>query len=157
MNLIRIKSTRAKEAEQKRRQLSQQEYEYDEFRETILETMTDRSRRQQSLESPDPHRRHIPLSPSPLGLTNYDVLDQEGDPYDDVDFDTEGEFVNSDWNILEPTESEESEDDDYDSFAPTQIDSIGRHPVVPSEREILDLVTKGDTHQDTLFAQFGPC
>ncbi|QSS65530.1 hypothetical protein I7I51_06374 [Histoplasma capsulatum] len=66
-----------------------------------------------------PRRQYIPLPPSPLYLTNYDIFDNE-DGYFDSDSDTETENdgrnsrVYSDFNILEPSEPVL---DDHDAIA----------------------------------------
>lgn len=58
-----------------------------------------------------PRRQYIPLPPSPLSLTNYDVFDNE-DGYFDSDSDSDADrtedragLVYSDFNVLEPSES----------------------------------------------------
>ncbi|OAX79530.1 hypothetical protein ACJ72_06150 [Emergomyces africanus] len=67
-----------------------------------------------------PRRQYIPLPPSPLCLTNYDIFDNE-DGYFDSDSDTESENIDgrnsrvySDFNILEPSEPVL---DDHDAIA----------------------------------------
>ncbi|QSS55285.1 hypothetical protein I7I53_03127 [Histoplasma capsulatum var. duboisii H88] len=66
-----------------------------------------------------PRRQYIPLPPSPLYLTNYDIFDNEDGYFDsDSDTETEGDGRNSriysDFNILEPSEPVL---DDHDAIA----------------------------------------
>ncbi|MCJ1482608.1 hypothetical protein MMC06_002774 [Schaereria dolodes] len=153
INLIRIKSAQARKAEQRSQVSGNERSNRIRPGNVNIESIESGSRWQQSLKAQAFQKSYTPPTLSPLGLSNYDVLDQEGDPYDEEDLDeVDCESVNSDWNILEPTESKL---DDDDSFAFSESKSIGRHPAIPSEEEILDLVTKGERHVESSFSHFG--
>jgi hypothetical protein len=69
-----------------------------------------------------PRRQHIPLPPSPLALTNYDIFDNE-DGYFDSDSDSEADgsddksnLIYSDFNILDPSEPVIEDHDSISAF-----------------------------------------
>lgn len=70
-----------------------------------------------------PRRQYIPLPPSPLSLTNYDVFDDEHDYFDSDgesgdrhDDDNKEGLIYSDFNILEPSEPVVEDHDSLSAF-----------------------------------------
>jgi len=90
-----------------------------------------------------PRRQFIPLPPSPLGLSNYDILDMEDELHDECDED--GPLVYSDFNILEPVEPDYA---DYDSLPRPR-----RPPSPPDEKEV-ELVLEKQRQKELCFVQF---
>jgi len=105
--------------------------------------------------SPKMYAHHVPRPPSPLGLSNYDAIDLEGDPYDDdEDFDgvyvLEGDAVNSDFT------KRRTEDFEFDEGQFGGGDDIGwSQSRIQSSKEILELVANEDNRKEVSFAQFG--
>jgi hypothetical protein len=91
-----------------------------------------------------PRRQFFPLPPSPLGLTNYDILDMEDELHDEP-YDEDGPLVNSDFNILEPIEPDYA---DYDSLPRPR-----RPPSPPDEKEV-ELVLEKQRQKELCFVRF---
>ncbi|KAI9740173.1 MAG: hypothetical protein M1834_004751 [Cirrosporium novae-zelandiae] len=84
-----------------------------------FEAFAEAQRQPPVVETPRPE---IPLPPSPFGLSDYDVFDQED--FCDTEPDDDGYLIYSDFNILEPTEPEIAEEDllgGVDGFASRQV------------------------------------
>ncbi|SLM36735.1 hypothetical protein LPUS_06391 [Lasallia pustulata] len=90
-----------------------------------------------------PHRQYIPLSPSPLGLSNYDALDQEGDPCSEDEHGTaEVSSIYSDFNVLDSSEPVLDDYDSLTSFDDPIIeyeDICQQRPPTPPREEIIKL------------------
>lgn len=103
-----------------------------------------------------PSNQHIPQSPSPLGISSYDELEDSGmfDDQDWEDLDNEsvnGESVNSDFNRREPVNPASDEDDllllsEYTAAQPL--------PRIPSSAEILEVMNLEDLQEEVSLAQF---
>lgn len=103
--------------------------------------------------SPSPPRS--PPSRSPLRISNYDVFDLEGDPYDENDdrWDDMGEeAVNSNFNKRLSTDVALNE---YDAFPSTEFDmnAVGSLKVPTSH--LIKLVTEEEKQNEISIAQFG--
>lgn len=117
-----------------------------------LEDLADGPRRYQSLPEHVPHRRYIPLPPSPLSLSNYDAFDDEDYPQGDGEYDgAEERSIYSDFNILDPSESVV---DDYDSLGSLDEPSIERRPPTPPCGKIVELMMERERQKEISFVQF---
>ncbi|KAI9678643.1 MAG: hypothetical protein M1817_005700 [Caeruleum heppii] len=115
MNRIRQITAATREEERRRMERARQAFMYTlpfEMYSQKAPTNTWVSRQQSSLVQ-IPRRQYLPLPPSPLGLSNYDALDLEDDWPDEEQDEEDSSDVNSDFNILDPSESVL---DDYDSL-----------------------------------------
>ncbi|KAH0547863.1 hypothetical protein GP486_008396 [Trichoglossum hirsutum] len=92
-----------------------------------------------------PRRPFIPLPPSPLGLSNYDVLDMEDELRNECCDDDEGPLVYSDFNFLEPVEPDSS---DFGSFPQPR-----RPPSPPDEKEV-ELMLEKQRQKELCFVTF---
>lgn len=160
MNRIRIKHEALREAERKRVEPGRQLYQYKTPDLTDHDSVTDGCRPPRPSPAQKPLRQHTPLSPSPLGLSNYDALDQEGDPYsEDEHEDADASSIYSDFNVLD---SNEPVHDDYDSLAAFEDpmieyeDTGQQRPPTPPREEIIKLVLARERQQEVSFIEFGP-
>lgn len=160
MNRIRIKHEAVREAERKRVELGRQLYLYITPNITDHSSVTDGYRPPRPLPAQKPLRQYIPLSPSPLGLSNYDALDQEGDPYSDDDHeDADASSIYSDFNVLD---SSGPVLDDYDSLAAfddpmIEYEDTGQQrPPTPPREEMIKLVMERERQKEVSFIEFGP-
>ncbi|KAI9790734.1 MAG: hypothetical protein M1816_004875 [Peltula sp. TS41687] len=137
MNHVRKRAVAAQEAKRKQMELARKAFI-------------------QQLSSPRiPYYRHLPLPPSPLGLSNYDALDAEDGVLEDESCQGgEGCVINSDFNILEPTESVV---EDYDSLDEIVGPLPPKHrPPSPPCEEVLDLMIREKERQkEVSFVQLG--
>jgi hypothetical protein len=98
--------------------------------------------------SPD----HIPHTPSPLGLSNYDAIDLEGDPYDDEwDDEPQDHLANSDFNMREPIDAHVV---DLDSYPSSHYDTDPVPNIESRSKDIMRLVANDEKQQEVSFAQF---
>lgn len=160
MNRVRIKHDAVREAERKRVELGTQLYLYDTPDLTNHDIVADRYRPPTPSPAQKPHRQYIPLSPSPLGLSNYDALDQEGDPYsEDEHEDADVSSIYSDFNVLD---SNEPVLDNYDSLASfddalIEYEDTGQQrPPTPPREEIIKFVMEKERQKEVSFVDFGP-
>ena len=94
---------------------------------------------------------HAPQTPSPLGLSNYDAIDMEGDPYEDEPWcETADEFLNSDFNKRDPVDTRVDNLDHY----PLDFENAPSSALEPRGKDIMELVTDEDKQQEISFAQF---
>ncbi|KLJ06048.1 hypothetical protein EMPG_10528 [Blastomyces silverae] len=111
---------------------------------------------------PAPRRQYIPLPPSPLYLTNYDIFDNE-DGYFDSDSDTESESndgrnsrVYSDFNILEPSEPVL---DDHDAIASFDSLAFGSRfllaEMLKEDEKSIGIRLEQERQKEVSFVQFG--
>lgn len=160
MNRIRIEHEALREAERKRAELGRLLYQYKTPDFTNHVSVTDGYRPPRLSPPQKPFRQYIPPSPSPLGLSNYDALDQEGDPYseDDVE-DADTSSIYSDFNVLD---SNEPVLDDYDSLAAFEDpmieyeDTGQQRPPTPPREEIIKFVLERERLKEVSFIEFGP-
>jgi hypothetical protein len=132
------------------------------------EMMTDRTR-QPLPASPKTANPHVPQSPSPLGLSDFDD-DEESYMFDDPaweDTDSEsvdGEAVYSDFNRREPVNLGLDEDDVLPSehFEPPPEPVVAQEQMsaqllfrIPSSAEILEIVNQEERQKEISLAQFG--
>jgi len=123
-----------------------------------------------------------PIAPSPLGLSNYDALDDEDD-YGYFDEESEDGSVSgsprkhkmvkrdrgddgdgayySDWSVLDNGDGtrEDEDDDEYDdpfslSVLPSEFTQEKRPPS-PPEGPILELLKEKERQREVLFLEFG--
>lgn len=101
-----------------------------------------------------PRRQYIPLPPSPLGLSksNYDALDLEDDwPEAELD-DEDVPAVNSDFNILEPSELVL---DDYDSLDVGEDLSANPVAVKQPDGKVSEIFEERERQKEVSFVDFG--
>ncbi|OJD15957.1 hypothetical protein AJ78_03826 [Emergomyces pasteurianus Ep9510] len=109
-----------------------------------------------------PRRQYIPLPPSPLYLTNYDIFDNE-DGYFDSDSDTESENnegrnsrVYSDFNILEPSEPVL---DDHDAIASFDSLIFGSQflltETLKEDEKLIGIRLEQERQKEVSFVHFG--
>lgn len=99
-----------------------------------------------------PYRQHLPLPPSPLGLSNYDALDAEDGLPDDETGQGEGCAIQCDFNILEPTEPVMEDYDSLDEVAP--LPPKHRPPSPPCEK-VLDQIREKERQREVSFVRLG--
>ena len=125
-----------------------------------MDIVTDGHRRHRSSTVQHPHRQYIPPSPSPLGLSNYDALDQEGDPYSEDEYeDADSSSIYSNFNVLDSNEPVINDYDSLASFDDTIIeyeDTGEQRPPTPPREEILKLVMERERQKEFSFVNFGP-
>lgn len=92
--------------------------------------------------------------PSPLGLSNYDALDNEGDPYDEDWCDVDDECVNSDFNNRDINNI--LSDDSGSYFSSRDVDMNQPVPLTTSLGDSNMLLAQEDLQSEMSFAQFGP-
>lgn len=160
MNRIRIKREAVREAERKRLELGRRLYLYSTPDLIDHDIVTDGYRPPKPSPTQKPHRQYTPLCPSPLGLSDYDALDQEGDPYsEDEHEDADVSSIYSDFNVLD---SNEPVLDNYDSPASfddpiLEYEDTGQQrPPTPPREEIIELVMEREKQQEVSFVDFGP-
>lgn len=162
MNSVRQRIVAAKEIEQRRmeqRRMEQRRMEQarqalldDDSPAANLDDSADGPRRDQSLPDQRPHRRYVPLPPSPLGLSNYDAFDDEDHPHSDGEYEaTEERPVYSDFNILD---SLEADVDDYDSLGSLDGASTEWRPPTPPCEKIVELMIESERQKEISFVQF---
>ena len=160
MNRIRLKYEAVREAERKRVELGRKIYLYNTPDLADHDIVTDGYRPPRPSPAQKPHRQYLLLSPSPLGLSNYDALDQEGDPCsEDEHEDADVSSIYSDFNLLD---SNEPVLDDYDSLASFDDpiieyeDTRQQRPPTPPREEIIKLVMERERQKEDPFIDFGP-
>lgn len=100
---------------------------------------------------PPPHRQRLPLPPSPLGLTNYDAIDDEDVFSDDEDGDG-GALIYTDWNVLQPTEPLTRDHDALYAFEGV----ILREEILGTAEEHVDeLMEERQRQKQVAFVDFG--
>ena len=103
-----------------------------------------------SIPSDSQGQQSCSIPPSP-GLSNYDALDLEGDPYDDEDlYDTGEDLINSDFNKREPVELPPSELE----LPPFPRSKSATVPQMPSSTYIMGLIDEEEVQKEISFAQF---
>ena len=152
MNSVRQRIVAAKETEQRRMEQARQAFLYDNSPAANVDNLADGPRLYRSLPEHIPHRHYIPLPPSPLGLSNYDALDDEDYPHCDEEYEaSEDRSVYSDFNILDPSEAVV---DDYDSLGSLdEAPPERRHPSPPCEK-IVELMVERERQKEISFVQF---
>ena len=160
MNRVRIKHEADREAARKQVGFGRQLPLYDPVELANHHIVTDVYRPPRLSPAQKPHRQYIPLSPSPLGLSNYDALDQEGDPYsEDENGTAEVSSIYSDFNVLD---SNEPVLDDYDSLTSFDDpiieyeDICQQRPPTPPREEIIKLAMEIERQREVFFVDFGP-
>lgn len=158
MNSVRQRIVAAKEVERRRMEQARQALLNHDSLAANLDDSADGPKRDRSLPyrpaQPDqvPHRRHIPLPPSPLGPSNYDAFDDEDYPHSDDECEaTEERSVYSDFNILDPLEADV---DGYDSLGPLDGASIEWRPPTPPCEKIVELMIESERQKEISFVQF---
>ena len=118
--------------------------------------MTDEDDNRPPTPFSDPSPPRGPPSPSPLGISNYDAIDLEGDPYDDEGCrweDAGDELVYSDFNRRLAADTIL---DDYDAFPSSEYPIASTRVSMPSSKDLISLVTEEEKQNEISFAQFGP-
>ena len=94
---------------------------------------------------------YVPSRPSPLGLSNYQAIDLEGDPFDEDEWDGAESAINSDFNIREP-------EDDLDSVGDTPswdpaVPLFGLPPD-PSDSSVWTVLAEENNQKEISLATF---
>lgn len=179
MNRLRRRAIGRESASRKDSGISVDEEEKAATRKAVLEDMKMQGPNAFDTEFPTPwrtaeHKRTV--QPSPLGLSNYDALDDEDGYgyYDDeveegeepqhrkekiVDSDGSRDYY-SDWNTFDHSHDTKMEDDDdkYDdpfslSVLPSGIATEKRPPSPPDNR-VMELMKEKERQREVLFLQF---
>ena len=157
MNRIRIKNTAMGRTDGRLSKEPELPPPYHEQYDTDLERVKERSNCQDMVVTLRPSNQHIPQSPSPLGTSNYDELDEDSGMFDDQDWgdlDNEsvnGESVNSDFNRREAVNSAADEDD---ILLSSEYSATQPLPRMPSSAEILEVVNLENLQEEMSLAQF---
>ena len=157
MNRIRIRNTAISSNDGGQSKKPELAPPYQEKYDTDLERVKERGSCQEMVVTLRPSNQHIPQSPSPLGISNYDEFDEESSMFDDQeweDLDNESandESVNSDFNRREPVNTAHEEDDLLLSSEYTATQPL---PRMPSSAEILEVVNLEDLQEEVSLAQF---
>lgn len=117
-----------------------------------MESMGNDSSARPQFKLPEHNVGHVPRTPSPLGLSNYDAIDLEGDPYDDGWDEPSEDLLNSDFNKREPFDTAI-----FNKYGHSLLQS---HPdshqpgAEPLAKDLMELVTDEEKQQEVSFAQF---
>jgi len=96
-------------------------------------------------------RQHLPLPPSPLGLTNYDAIDDE-DVFSDEEDGDGGSLIYSDWNVLEPAEPVTGDHDALSAFADGPF---WGELLEPPEEHVDEIMEERERQKQVAFVEFG--
>ena len=157
MNRIRIRNTFAGIIDGTPSKKPELPPPYHEQFDTDLERVKERNNCQDMVVALRPSNQHIPQSPSPLGTSNYEELDEGSGMFDEQDWedlDDEsvlGESVNSDFGRREPVNSALDQDD---LLLSPEYNSTQLSPRMPSCAEILEVVNLEDLQEEVSLAQF---
>jgi hypothetical protein len=104
-----------------------------------------------------PRLHEFPLPPSPLGLSNYDALDLEGELLDHEHLNGIERVSNiySDFNIMNPSSTG---DDDYgylDALDGILEEDLPDTPPPPPEESIIDILREKERQGDSYFVNVG--
>jgi hypothetical protein len=151
MNRIRRRSLSTNEIELRRLGTPLQTMMYDYSAMVILyEGLAEKEGRNHPFVNTSPRRQYLPLPPSPLGLSNYDVFDNEDGFFDDDGEEGEG-LIYSDFNILEPCEPVV---DDHDFLSPVDNDPAWGKLVPLAEERMVEIMKEKERQKEISFVRF---
>ena len=154
LNSIRIKKIAARDAEQQRPDYANLSSLYGNFHELENNSLTDCGRSHQSPRLLGfSAQKFIPPPPSPLGISNYDALDEDDDPLDEEAEEVTGsDTIYSDFSVLDPASLDI---EDYDSLRPFDDNGSERESVSELGEDVMGLIIENEKHDEVEVAVRG--